>query len=88
MAETVGEEIMNIKTLLVAIPSTEPATFSEFCRALGDDCPERGDKEEWADLFDTINQAENLGLIEVDRNGRNTESLQLTEAGAAKVRGR
>ncbi len=79
---------MNISTLLKAIPSTEPATFSEFCRALGDDCPERGDKEEWADLFSHINMAESLGLIEVERDGRNTESLQLTEAGVAEVRGR
>lgn len=77
---------MNLKTLLAAISSSEPATFSEFCHALGGDCPERGDKEEWAELFVLINDAEALGLVDVERDGRNTESLQLTEAGASAVR--
>lgn len=50
------------------------------------DIPAKGDKEEWADLFDCISAAENLGLVEVERNGKLIESLILTEAGAVKVK--
>lgn len=78
---------MNIKTILQAIPSTEPASFREFCNALGSDCPERGEREDWAELFDCIREAEGNVLIEVERSGNSIETLILTEAGAATVRG-
>lgn len=77
---------MNLTEVLQACPSTELATFSEFLRGLSD-APERGDREAWADLFDCVGQAEGLGLVQVERDGRGRmESTVLTEAGTAKVR--
>lgn len=69
----------------MATSSTEPSTFSEYCRGLRD-CPERGDSAAWADLFKAISNGERLGLIEVERLNGKIETLILTEAGAAKVR--
>lgn len=77
---------MNILTVLNAVSSTEASTFSEFCRGLGGDCPERGDKEAWADLFDTVNAAETLNLVEVERSNGRIETLILTDTGAERVR--
>lgn len=77
---------MNTIEVLRAISSTEPSTFSEFCRGLSD-CPERGDREAWAEVFDTLEAVETLGLIEIERDRSNRiETLILTEAGAARVK--
>jgi hypothetical protein len=75
-----------MKEILRAVSSTEPCTFSEFLHGLPD-VPERGDKEAWAELFDKLEMFENLGLVEIERNGGRIESLVLTEAGTAKVKG-
>lgn len=72
--------------LLSAIGSTEPSTFNEFLRALGDEAPDREDKAGWRILFKAIERAEENGLIEVSRAGMRIDSLMLTEAGAARVR--
>ena len=77
---------MDIKTVLEATPSTEPSSFNEFCRALGSDCPERGERDDWAELFDCIKAAENLDLIEVERVNGKIDTLILTEAGVARIK--
>lgn len=74
-----------ISEILRACPSTEPASFYEFLRGLRD-IPAKGDKEAWAELFDEVRAVENMGLIEVEYNGRLIESIMLTEAGVAKVK--
>lgn len=72
--------------ILQACPSTEPATFSEFLRGLSD-VPSKGDREAWADLFDRVRQAENMGLIEVERDANNRmESVILTGEGVAALK--
>jgi hypothetical protein len=73
--------------ILSAIPSTEPATFSEFLNALPD-VPAKGDREEWAELFGQLNMLEGLGLIEVERANRGgaIESLMLSAEGVGAVR--
>lgn len=78
---------MHTDDVLEAIPSTESASFNEFCGALSD-CPERGDREGWADLFQELDALEALGLVFVDRLKGRIDTLQLTEAGAAAVRER
>lgn len=75
----------DLNEILRACPSTEPATFSEFLRGL-DDVPEKGDKDEWRELFAVVSYAEDNGWIEVERNGSHIESLMLTEAGVARVK--
>lgn len=77
-----------IEDILVAIPSTEPATFSEFLDALDGDAPAKGERDGWVQLFNWIRLGERSGLIEVDRSGdgRLINSLVLTEVGAARVR--
>lgn len=70
--------------ILRAIPSTEEASFGEFCNNLGSDKPEN--KSEWAQLFRQLDKLETDDLIEIERAGRNIDTLILTEAGAAKVR--
>ena len=77
---------MNIQTILEATSSTEPSSFSEFCRALGSDCPERGERDEWAELFDCVKAAEILNFIEVERVNGKIDTLILTEAGVARVK--
>lgn len=77
---------MTLDRLLQAIPSTEPASFNELCRALGDDCPERGDREGWRDLFSLLEIAQESGYVDIDYVGGKVGSVQLTEAGAARVR--
>lgn len=76
----------NTLTVLKAIGSTEASMFNEFCSQLGDNCPEKGDKTAWSTLFRIIDQAEERNLVEVNRVGRNIESLILTESGADYVR--
>ena len=72
--------------ILRACPSTEPATFSEFLRGLPD-VPSKGDREAWADLFDRVRQAENMGLIEVERDSNDRmESVILTGEGLAALK--
>ena len=72
--------------ILAAIPSTEPATFGEFCSALTD-CPAKGDRDEWRSLFSQLRTLENAGMIEVERAnaGGAIESLMLTADGVARV---
>jgi hypothetical protein len=70
--------------ILRAIPSTEPATFGEFCSAY-DDCPERGDREGWRELFGDLETLEQQGLVEIERVDGKIESLQLTGEGAELV---
>lgn len=72
--------------ILAAIPSTEPATFGEFCGALAD-CPAKGERAEWSALFSQLRTLENAGLVEVERAnaGGAIESLMLTEDGVARV---
>jgi hypothetical protein len=82
--------------ILAAIPSTEPATFSEFLDGLPD-TPEKGDRGAWAELFEQLRWAEQAGLVEIEREGakgdfkegggpNRIESLMLTAEGAAVVR--
>lgn len=73
--------------ILAAIPSTEPATFGEFCSALPD-CPEKGDREAWRDLFSQLKTLENAGMVEIERanTGGSIESLMLTVDGVDRVR--
>lgn len=72
---------MTSAQVLSAIPSTEPATFNEFLRALGGDFD--GD---WRELFQTVEFLENAGLVEVERLNGRIDTLILTEAGVAQVR--
>jgi hypothetical protein len=76
---------MAIDEILSAIGSTEPSTFGEFCSALKD-CPEKGDREAWAEIFGLLKEAEELGLVEVERTGKLIDSLVLTDVGADRVR--
>lgn len=75
--------------ILAAIPSTEPATFSEFLNGLPD-VPEKGDKPAWAELFGSLDFLESEGLVEIERANKrgSIESLMLTGEGAAMVRRR
>lgn len=73
--------------ILAAIPSTEPCDFNEFLSALPD-CPEKGNREGYRDLFSQLRTLENAGMVEVERanSGGSIESLMLTEDGAERVR--
>lgn len=66
---------------LNCIGSTEETTFGELCQALGDDCPEKGDRQGWASLFKTIKDAERAGLIEVSRSEGGIDGIILTPDG-------
>lgn len=79
---------MTTDTILGAIGFTEPSSFGEFCGALGADCPEKGDRDAWRELFSTLNGLAAEGLVEIERDGRNIESIVLTEAGANYIRGK
>lgn len=70
--------------ILTAIPSTENASFNEFCQGLGDDKPE--DRVDWRILFQTLESLEASGLVEIDRHGDKIDSLILTELGAERAR--
>jgi hypothetical protein len=78
---------MTIDQILQAIGSTEPATFSEFCSSL-QDCPVKGDREGWREVFNLLNEGERNGLIKIDRVGKSIDTLLLTEQGADQVRGK
>jgi hypothetical protein len=71
--------------ILAAVSLTEPTTFGDFCNALND-CPERGDRDGWRSLFGQLNFCERNGYVVIERDDRNIESIQLTDAGAAKLR--
>lgn len=76
---------MDEDVVLAAIGSTEPSSFSEFCRALKD-CPMKGDREGWREVFATLEWLEHQGLVTIERSGRSIESLILTDAGADRIR--
>lgn len=71
--------------LLSSIGSTEASTFAEFLRELPD-APERGDRDGWRELFGRIEWAEHMDWVGVERNSGRIEQLQLTEAGAARLK--
>jgi hypothetical protein len=76
---------MDEDNILSAIGSTEPSTFSEFCRALKD-CPIKGDTAGWREVFATLEWLEHQKLVVIERSGRSIESLILTDAGADRIR--
>lgn len=71
--------------ILEVIPSTEPCSFGEFCSEYPD-TPAKGERSEWAGLFGRLSELERDGLLRIERDGRNIEGMQLTEAGAQWVR--
>lgn len=71
-------------TILAAIASTSETSFSEFCQALGDDCPDG--KDEWREMFARLRRLENEGLIEVSKLDGKIDGLILSEAGANRIR--
>jgi hypothetical protein len=77
---------MDDDTILSAIGSQEPSSFSEFCRGLRSDMPERGDTKGWRELFQALESLESRKLIVIDRVDRSIDSLILTDAGADIVR--
>lgn len=77
---------MNTTQVLAHIPSTEPATFNEFLNALGDDAPEKDDRNSWRELFKTLESFESLELLEIERCDGRISALQLTPIGAERAR--
>lgn len=75
-----------VYTILAAVGYTEPSDFNEFCRALGEKCPTKGDVPAWREIWATVAKIEEAGWMRVKRNGRMTESLQLTKDGADHIR--
>lgn len=76
--------------ILSVVGYTEATTFFELCNGLrspeNNICPEKGDKPAWATLFRFIDDLESEDYLVVQRDGRRTESLQLTDKGADAVR--
>lgn len=72
--------------ILTAISATEPCSFREFLRGLGDDAPEKGDKQDWYILFKTLESLEESGLVEIERTDNAIDSLILTPLGAERAR--
>ncbi len=70
--------------ILTSIGSTEASTFREFCRELGDDKPD--DRTDWHILFKTLESLEECGLVEIERSGRDIDTLILTDLGAERAR--
>lgn len=77
---------MTIETILSAIGSTEPSNFFEFLKGLGADCPEKGDRDGYRELFNQLKELERNGLVDIERRDGQIEWLQLTEAGANSIR--
>lgn len=78
---------MNLTTrILTAISSTEPSSFREFLRGLGDEAPEKGAKQDWYILFKTLESLEETGLVEIERTGSAIDTLILTDLGAERAR--
>jgi len=71
--------------ILEAISSTESCSFGEFCSDYPG-TPAKGERSEWAGLFGRLSELEHDGLLRIERDGRNIEEMQLTEAGAQWVR--
>lgn len=76
--------MLNDEIILSAIGSTEASSFNEFCGALDRHCPE--ERSEWAQLFKAVRKLEAAGFIEITRDGKDIEGLQLTDAGANRIR--
>jgi hypothetical protein len=76
---------MDEDNILAAIGSTEPSSFNEFCSGLKD-CPAKGDREGWREVFATLEWLERQKLVVIERSGRSIESLILTDAGADRIR--
>lgn len=72
------------KTLLGAISSEEPSTFKEFLNGLNGDVPD--DRSEWKDLFTELRELEAADLVEISRANDRIDTLQLTEAGVARIK--
>lgn len=67
--------------ILCAIGYTEPSTFNEFLRELGDDRPE------YRVLFPMLKTLEKQELVIIERfHGGRIETLQLTDLGAERAR--
>lgn len=75
---------MHIDTVLAAVGSTEPSDFNDLCRGLGCHVPQ--ERSEWADLFRTIEECEQDGLVEVSRLEGKIDTIMLTKDGADRVR--
>jgi hypothetical protein len=75
-----------VDSILGSAGSTEPSDFGELLRGMGDEAPERGDREGWRSFFDSLGMLENLGLVDVDRIGGKVNSVMLTPKGADKAR--
>lgn len=75
---------MDDDKMLSAIASTEETSFSEFCHALGSDCPEG--RDEWREMFQTLRRLESKGLIKVSKLDGKIDGLILSEAGANRIR--
>lgn len=82
--------MIDVDTVLAAIPSAAPGDFNDLCRGLGADRP--GERSEWAALFRLLDDCERDGLVEIERienpetKRMQIDSLQLTDAGADRVR--
>lgn len=74
----------DLDRILGAIRS-EATTFPEFCRNLKE-CPKRGDREAWRAVFAGLEQLRTDGLVTIIRQAGEIQSLQLTPAGADRVR--
>lgn len=77
---------MNRDILLRAIGSTEASTFQEFCSALGEHCPAKGDRTGWASLFGALDEMQREVLVSVVRKDGKIEALRLTAEGAKRAR--
>lgn len=80
---------MTLDDVLAAVPSTESATFSEFCHGLKG-CPAAGDRDGWREVFRLLNEGKAKGWVGVGYEngamGGKIEAVILTPAGAAHVR--
>lgn len=78
---------MNLSAaILTSVGSTEPTSFLEMLRAMGDEAPEKGDKAGYRELFQTIDALEQSGLMTVSRLNGRFEAAQLTDLGAERAR--
>jgi hypothetical protein len=72
--------------LILRAIGTQECSFLEFLRGLGSECPDRGDKQAFYQLFRQLDQLETEGDVTISRFGRNIEGMILTEQGVARVR--
>ena len=77
---------MTSAKLLTLIPSTEPATWREFCVDLQDDRPDKGDKAGWRELFENLEFLEKSDLVTIERRNGVIEQMILTDLGAERAR--